>query len=270
MRRYDDTDPLGRIAPPDEADLEAAATAPENDRVITLLPVSDTLRDEEDRPYCLQYLEPDQTIESSTPLTQTDVSQIFRSIFYGSRLNQLRAIDRQQALIADPSGDPIPLEEYERVYHLAQVVELILERGAIEARKYCLERDFTPEDQQSLMTEAQAFIIAASSEHAKMARELAVSRYNKLFERLYFLRDYKGAALVQRCLDKICGLESDNSDEAAQTLHGLMEVMQRVARETPNPLVNGKPTGLIGTSKGEKSVEEVVPGSSIREEHSVE
>jgi hypothetical protein len=78
---------------------------------------------------------------------------------------------------------------------------------------------------------------------------------------LYFNRDYKGAAMVQRCMDRLNGLE--NSDLKTPLEQGLLSLMQSIARE------EGAVTATV-VRNPENVVREVVAGSNIQVEHKLE
>jgi hypothetical protein len=196
------------------------------------------------------------------PMAPERIVDLLRSAFHIGQLNQLRALDREQALLQRRPGEPTePLEDYEFYYHKAQLVELLLEQGVPGAREYCRQRNFLDSETNKLMEEAKTFIVAASREQATAAKDFALARYNKLFERLYFNRDYKGAAMVQRCMDRLNGLE--NSDLKTPLEQGLLSLMQSIARE------EGAVTATV-VRNPENVVREVVAGSNIQVEHKLE
>jgi len=205
---------------------------------------------------------PDEPIQ----LVQMDRAQaidMLRSAFHIGQLNQLRALERNQAALSNKrSSNPEPLESYEYHYHKAQVVEALLEGGTIFARQYLEQRDFRPADAQQLLDDAKAFIVAASQEQATNAKETAIARYNKLYQRCYENHDYKGAAMVQRCMDKLTGLDKQEAGRTSLE-QGLLSIMQEVMREEPQA------GGSLPATKPTLVVREISAGSNISDEHVV-
>ncbi len=192
------------------------------------------------------------------PMAPERIVDLLRSAFHIGQLNQLRQLDKEQALLQQRGGPSEPLEDYEFYYHKAQLVELLLEQGVPGAREYCRQRNFLDTETEKLMQEAKTFIVAASREQATAAKDFALARYNKLFERLYFNRDYKGAAMVQRCMDRLNGL--DGNDVRTPLEQGLLSLMQSIAKEE----------GAISATvvrNPENVVREVVADSNIQVEH---
>lgn len=199
------------------------------------------------------------------PMTPEEGLQMLRRTFYG-------AVSKSRAPLEAELTDKEPLEDVQKLFHQAQLVEIILEGGTGPARNYCQANKFTETDSEELISGAKEFIINTSQEYANFAREIAIGRYNQLYSKLVEMHDYKGCAIVQRCLDRLQGIDAADSMQNDFS-RGLMSVMMQVAKEDPNPLKQPLKLGADGSlgpvSNGPKTIIETTPGDNIRIEHDV-